>query len=111
MMNAEFKELLEDVFENHTLMNGRDNHTINELLHVLRYDEKLNCLSGVNISICKADGGWVSIPSLDAFVNIKTLGIWFDDDSVEFESDEFEYDGVQKRFDNITVYEREEKED
>jgi hypothetical protein len=90
-------------------MKGRDNHTVNELLHVLRYDSGLNCLQGVNISVVKADGGCTCIPCLDAFVNIKTLGIWFEDDSVEFDCDEFEDDGKLMRFDNITVYESEEE--
>jgi len=103
MTNSEFKVLLKEVFEEHFLMRDRDHHTVNELLHVLRYEEKLKCLQGVNISVNKADGRCCCIPCLDAFVDIKTLGIWFDDDSVEFESDDF--DGT--RFDNITVYERE----
>lgn len=107
MTNVEFKTLLKEVFEGHCLMKGRDHHTVNELLHMLRYEEKLSCLQGVNISVQKANGSYCCIPCLDAFVDIKTLSIWFDDDSVEFESDEFEDDGFYKRFDNITVYERE----
>ena len=107
MTNVEFKALLKEVFANTHMMNGRGHHTVNELLHVLRYDERLKRLKGVNISVCKSDGEWTCIPCLEAFVNLKTLGVWFNDDSVEFESDEFDYDGEQKRFDNITVYERE----
>lgn len=109
MTNVEFKKLLRNVFNAHSLMKDRDCHTVNELLHVLRYDDNLNCLQGVNISVVKADGGCVCIPCLDAFVNVKTLGIWFEDDSVEFDFDEFEDDGKFMRFDNITVYESEEK--
>ena len=106
MTNTEFRTLLKEVFEEHFLMNGRDHHSINELLHVLRYEEKMKYLQGVNISIMTADDNCLCIPCLDAFVPIKDLGIWFDDDSAEFETDEFEDDGEIKRFDNITVYER-----
>lgn len=102
MTNSEFKNLLKEVFEAHFLMADRDYHSVNELLHVLRYEEKLKCLQGVNISVNK-EYETCCIPCLDAFVDTKTLGIWFDDESVEFETDEF--DGM--RFDNITVYERE----
>ena len=108
MTNVEFKTLLKEVFNNTFLMNGRDHHTVNELLYVLRYDERLKCLKGVNISVITAED-CICITCLEAFVNLKTLGVWFDDDSVEFESDEFECEGEQKRFDNITVYEREVK--
>ena len=104
MTNVEFKKLLKNVFNAHSLMKGRDHHTVNELLHVLRYDSNLNCLQGVNISVVKTDGGCMCIPCLDAFVNVKTLGTWFEDDSVEFDCDEFEDDGKFMRFDNITVY-------
>lgn len=107
MTNVEFKTLLKEVFEGHCLMKGRDHHTVNELLHVLRYEDKLKCLHGVNISVSKADNQWTCISCLEAFVDLKTLGIWFDDDAIEFETDAFEYDGEQMRFDNITVYERE----
>ena len=109
MTNVEFKKLLKNVFNAHILMKDRDYHTVNELLHVLRYDSGLDCLQGVNISVVKTDGGCMCIPCLDAFVNVKTLGIWFEDDSVEFDSDEFEDDGKLMRFDNITVYESEEE--
>ena len=108
MTNVEFKALLNEVFENTHLMNGRNHHTVNELLHVLRYNEKLKRLKGVNITVNTAEK-CISITCLEAFVNLETLGVWFDDDSVEFESDEFEYDGEQMRYDNITVYEREVK--
>ena len=108
MTNVEFKVLLKNVFANTHLMGGRSHHTVNELLHVLRYDEKLKCLKGVNITVVTEDD-CICITCLEAFVNLKTLGVWFDDDSVEFISDEFEYDGEQMRFDNVTVYEREVK--
>ena len=114
MTNVEFKKLLAEVFENHTLMKGRDYHTVNELLHVLRYDDKLRDLERVNVSIIKSDGGCMCIPCLEAFVDIKTLGVWFEDETVEFEIDEFEDNSFEDswgeilRFNNITVYEREE---
>jgi hypothetical protein len=108
MTNVEFQKLLREVFEDHMLMKDRNHHTVNELLHVLRYDKKLKCLKGVNISVVKAEGRCMCIPCLDAFVDIKTLGVWFDDETIEFESDEFENEGELMRFDNITVYERED---
>lgn len=108
MINIEFKKLLKEVFECHCLMKGRDHHTINELLYVLRYNDKLKNLDRVNISICKADGGCRSIPCLNAFVNLSTLGVWFDDNAIEFETDEFDNEGELIKFSNITVYEREE---
>ena len=49
------------------------------------------------------------IPCLEAFVDIHTLGMWFDDETVEFEVDEFEEDSKLMQFNNITVYEREEE--
>lgn len=106
MTNAEFKALLKEVFEGHMFMKDRDYHTVNELLHVLRYDDKLKDLQGVNVTVLTDK--CICIPCLDAFVDIKTLGVWFEDASIEFESDECEYEGRAMRFDNITVHEREE---
>ena len=108
MTNVEFKALLKEIFEDKFLMRSRNHHTVNELLHVLRYEDKLQVLQGVNITVNTSDN-CVCIPCLDAFVDLKTLGIWFDDDAVEFETDEFDDGGECKRFDNITVYEREVK--
>ena len=107
MTNTEFRKLLTETFDGHMFMKDRDYHTVNELLHILRYDEKTSVLKNVNISVITLDGECICIPRLDAFVNIKTLGVWFEDIGVEFESDEFEDEGVMLRFDNITVYERE----
>ena len=107
MTSAEFKKLLTEVFDGHMLMKNRDYHTVNELLHVLRYNDKLKDLERVNVSIIKADGTCMCIPCLEAFVDVKSLGIWFEDITVEFDTDEFENDGAMLRFDNITVYERE----
>jgi hypothetical protein len=47
------------------------------------------------------------IPHLEAFVDVKSLGVWFEDISVEFEIEEFEVDDEMLKFSNITVYERE----
>lgn len=106
MTNVEFKKLLSEVFEGHTLMKGRDYHTVNELLHMLRYDDKLRDLERVNINVIKADGNCLCIPHIEAFVDIKSLGVWFEDISVEFEIEEFEVDDEMLKFSNITVYER-----
>ena len=107
MTNVEFNKLLEEVFDSHTLMKNRDYHTVNELLHVLRYHDKLRDLEGVNISIIKADGSCLCIPCLEAFIDVKSLGIWFEDTTVEFEIESFEIDNEMLKFSNITVYERE----
>ena len=106
MTNVEFKEKLKWAFAYHSLMNGRNYHTVNELLYILEhYDE----FSGrdFNVSVSKLDNGWMSIPGLDAFVDIKTRGIWFNDDDVEFEVDEFPYEDKILKINCITVYERE----
>lgn len=109
MTNVEFRALLQEVFNDHILMKGRNYHTVNELLHVLRYDDKLKDLQGVNLSIYFSDGRCVCIPCLDAFVDIGTLKVWIEDARTEFETDEFEYEGEMQRYDNISVYEREVK--
>lgn len=107
MTSIEFRKLLTETFDRHMFMKDRDYHTVNELLHVLRYDEKLSGLQRVNISVLTLDDQCVCIPCLDAFVDIKTLGVWFEDIAAEFETDEFEDEGIMLKFDNITVYERE----
>ena len=58
-----------------------------------------------NISICKKNGEWWSIPSLDVFVAIPILSVWFEDECVEFEVEEF----GEEKFNCITVYESEEE--
>lgn len=108
MTNTEFKKLLEEVFESHTLMKNRDYHTVNELLHVLRYNDKLRDLERVSVNVIKANGVYMCIPHLECFVDIKTLGVWFEDIAVEFETDEFpDDDGVMLTFRTVTVYEKE----
>ena len=106
MTNVEFKEKLDEAFKSHTLMKNRNYHTVNELLYVLEHDDRFNS-TDFNISIKTLDNSWWSIPGLDAFVDIKTRGTWFDDDAVEFEIDEFEFDGKVIKVNCITVYERE----
>ena len=108
MTNVEFKKLLEEVFEGHTLMKGRDYHTVNELLYVLRYNDKLRDMERVCVNIIKADGTCMCIPCLEAFVDVKSLGIWFEDIAVEFEIDEFPDDnGEMLTFRTVIVYEKE----
>lgn len=108
MTNAEFKNLLKAVFNTHMFISKRDHHTINELMHCLRYDERMLEFN-FNISVLKANGECYCIPAIEAFVDINTLSVWFDDDKVEFEHEVFDNDGVLFYFDNITIYEREEK--
>lgn len=102
MTNAEFKQKLKEAFQSYTVMKGREQHTVNELLYVLEHNDELrkeNC----NIAVENLDGDWWSIPCLDAFVTVKLRSIWFNDDDVEFEIDE--YEGT--KFGCVTVYETE----
>ena len=108
MTNVEFKKLLEEVFESHALMKGRDYHTVNELLHVLRYDDRLREMERVSVNVIKSDGSCLCITCLEAFVDVKSLGIWFEDIAVEFEIDEFpDDDGEMLTFRTVVVYEKE----
>jgi hypothetical protein len=108
MTSVEFNKLRREVFDSHTLMKNRDYHTVNELLHVLRYHDKLRDLERVCVNIIKADGSCMCIPCLEAFVDVKSLGIWFEDIAVEFEIDEFpDDDGEMLTFRTVVVYERE----
>ena len=107
MTNAEFQKELKKAFQSHTLMSKRDYHTVNELLHCLRYDENFKELN-INISIAKTNGEWWCIPTIDSFANISTLSVWFDDDKVEFEHEVIDESGYLFYYDNITIYEREE---
>lgn len=102
----EFRTKLTEAFNTHMFMRDRNHHTINELLYVLEHDDRFNG-EDFNISIAKLDGGWMSIPCLDAFVDVKTRGIWFNDFGVEFEVEEF----GEEKYNCITVYEciKEEK--
>ncbi len=107
MTNTEFKTKLTNAFNTHMFMDKRNKHTVNELLYVLWHDHSLNYLGDCNISICKQNGEWWSIPSLDSFVSIPVLSVWFEDDKVEFE---VEMVGKEK-YNCITVYECESEED
>lgn len=102
MTNTEFKQKLSEAFQSHTVMKGREQHTVNELLYVLEHNDELKN-GNYNIAIETSEGHWWSIPCLDAFVTTKLRGIWFNDSEVEFEVDEYE----GNKFDCITVYETE----
>lgn len=106
MTNVEFKEKLAKAFESYSLMKRRIYHTVNELLYVLEHHDDFN-KEDFNISIKTLDNSWWSIPGLDAFVDIKTRGTWFNDDDVEFEIDEFPYEDKILKVNCITIYERE----
>lgn len=108
MTNAEFKSLLKKVFNTHMFMNKRDYHTINELMHCLRYDERMLEFN-FNISVLKSNGECYCISTIDTFVDINTLGVWFDDDKVEYEHEVVDDNGYLFYFDNIAIYEKEEK--
>ena len=99
----EFKTKLSKVFKTHMLMNNRDKHTINELLYILRYDDAFKG-ENFNISIRKKDGGWLCIPSLDSFISISFLSMWFEDAQVEFEVETI----GEEQYNCITIYESEE---
>lgn len=103
MTQVEFKEKLQAAFKTHMFMAKRDYHTVNELLYVLEHHVDFNG-EDFNISICKLDRQWTSIPGMDAFVDIHNRSIWFNDVDVEFEIEEF----GEEKYNCITVYEREE---
>lgn len=102
MTNTEFKQKLSEAFQSHTVMKGREQHTVNELLYVLQYDDRF-ANENFNISIKTLNGRFWCIPCIDAFVTVQLRSVWFNDAGVEFESDEYE----GQRFDNVTVYETE----
>ena len=101
--NTEFKTTLTKVFNTHLLMNKRTRHTVNELLYVLRYNIEFGN-EDYNISIRKKNGEWWSIPTLDTFVSIPCLSIWFEDEFVEFEIEEC----GGETYNCITIYESED---
>ena len=104
MTNVEFRKTLTNAFDTHMFMNERDKHTVNELLYILRHDSAFGG-KDCNISICKANGEWLCIPTLDAFVAIPVLSVWFEDERVEFETEEC----LGEIYNCITVYESEEE--
>lgn len=101
--NTEFRTKLKEAFKTHMFMKDRDKHTVNELLHILRYD---NAFKGedFNISIHQLNGMWCSIPTIDSFVSVTYLSMWFEDAKVEFEIEEC----GEEKFNCITIYESEE---
>ena len=101
MTNTEFKTKLAEAFKTHMFMQDQDYHTVNELLYVLEHDARFG-KADFNISIRTVDNNWWSIPTLEAFVDVKTRGIWFNDSDVEFEIEEC--DGA--KYNCITVYEK-----
>lgn len=94
-----FQEKIKQAFKTHIFMQDRDYHTVNELLYILEHDTMFN-KEDFNISIKTIDNNWCSIPTLEAFVNVKTRGIWFNDNEVEFEIEEFD----KEKFNCITIY-------
>lgn len=102
MTNVEFKVALADAFRTHMFMKDRTKHTINELLYVLEHDVAFKG-DDYNISIIKKEDGCICISSLEAFVSTKMRGIWFEDNEIEFEVEEF----GKEKFNCITIYESE----
>ena len=103
MTNAEFKTTLTKAFDTHMFMRKRAKHTVNELLYVLRHHTEFGG-KDYNIAICRKSGEWMCIPTLDSFVSIPCLSMWFDSDKVEFEIEEV----GEEQFNCITVFESEE---
>lgn len=101
MTNTEFKTKLAEIFKTHMFMQDRDYHTVNELLYVLEHDASFS-KEDFNISIKTELGYWWSIPTLEAFVDVETRGVWFNDDDIEFEIEEC----GEEKFNCITVYEK-----
>ena len=95
----DFQEKIKQAFKAHMFMQDRDYHTVNELLYILEHDVRFN-KEDFNISIKTIDNNWWSIPCLKAFVDVKTRGIWFNDNEVEFEIEEFD----KEKFNCITIY-------
>ena len=94
-----FQEKIKQAFKAHMFMQDRDYHTVNELLYILEHDVRFN-KEDFNISIKMINSNWCSIPTLEAFVDVKTRGIWFNDNEVEFEIEEFD----KEKFNCITIY-------
>lgn len=106
MTNTEFKTKLTEAFKTHMFMKDRDYHTVNELLYVLIYHLNFKDMD-FNISIHTLDNRWLSIPTLEAFVDIHTRGIWFNDADIEFEVEDDSFEDCLIVSNCITIYERE----
>ena len=104
MTSTEFRTILTTAFNTHMFMNVRDRHTVNELIHILRHDNAFKD-KDYNISISRKNGEWWCILTLDTFVSIPCLSIWFEDEQTEFETEEC----LGKIYNCITIYEREEE--
>ena len=102
MTQNEFRTNLEKAFKTHIFMKDRDKHTINELLYVLEHNNAFKDMD-FNISVVGFNGDWLAIPTLDAFVNVDTRAIWFEDNKVEFEVEKF----GEEQYNCITIYESE----
>lgn len=94
-----FQEKIKQAFKAHIFMQDRDYHTVNELLYILEHDTMFN-KEDFNISIKMIDNSWISIPTIEAFINIQTRGIWFNDSEIEFEVEECD----KEKFNCITIY-------
>lgn len=105
MNQAEFKTKLAEAFKTHMFMQDRDYHTVNELLYVLENHSGFG-KEDFNIAIKTLDNHWWCIPTLEAFVDIKTRGVWFSDADVEFETEKVD----EEIYNCITVYECEREE-
>ena len=106
MNNTEFKTKLDEAFNTHIFITkGRTQHTVNELLYVLEHDSRFNG-EDFNISIKTLGGRFWCIPCLDAFVDVATRGVWFNDAEVEFEVEECD----EEKYNCITIYECEREE-
>ena len=103
MTNAEFKTKLTEAFKTHMFMKDRSKHTINELLYILEHDDAFKG-EDYNISIIKIEGGCICISSLEAFISTNIRGVWFEDNDIEFEIEEF----GEEKFNCITIHESEE---
>lgn len=106
MTNLNFSATLTSAFKTHMFMKDRTQHTVNELLYVLEHDSGFNG-EDFNISIKTLEGRFWCIPCLDAFVDVVTRGVWFNDAEVEFEVEEC----GEEKFNCITIYECEREED
>lgn len=103
MTNAEFKTKLTETFKTYMFMKNRSKHTINELLYILEHEDAFKG-EDYNISIIKIEGGCICISSLEVFVSTKIREIWFEDNDIEFEIEEF----GEEKYNCITIYESEE---
>ena len=85
MTNKEFMKELAAAFEKHDIINKTKNHTINELLYILRMEFEDDFCIGIK----RKDRSWASIPSSkECFVPIDILSVRID--GVEYEEDIYE---------------------